>query len=123
ETKAHEHSREAREMIARLEREFPDQFTHKRMSERVYARIMAAGTRQLAKDLQQRVEHNLSRLPERDQQALSVEQIAHDYARDLERGKAEGQPVGIEQLRYVTETLRELAAAEQRAAADQAEQD
>ncbi|OQS13878.1 hypothetical protein B0T36_17245 [Nocardia donostiensis] len=122
-SKSKEHNTAAREKIAQLEREFPDQFVHKQMSERVYQRILAVGARQVARDIQQRIENDLARLPEREPSALSVEQIARDYVRDIERIKAEGRHVGIEQLRYVTEALRELAAAEQRANHDQAAAD
>lgn len=114
---------EARQLIAQLERQFPGQFVHKTMSDRVYYRLLEAGVRQLEKDFSVELENNLGRLPAREQKWQILERIAHDYARDIQEGKERGEEVGIEQLRFMNSALREMAQVLAKVERDQARQD
>lgn len=111
-----EMSKEARALLAAMKAEFPSRFKHRPMNERVYQRIMEAGARALEREHRQEVTSQLSRLPERDARALSIADIAREYAK-------EAPTAGIEQLRFMARELREMARTQAIAERDLAAED
>ncbi|VFA96330.1 hypothetical protein [Nocardia cyriacigeorgica] len=118
-----EMSKQGRALLARLKKEFPNHFLHKPMNERVYQRIMEAGARTMEKEHQQELKANLAKIPQREPPSLSVERISRDYVAHVARERAEGREVGIEQLRFMHQTLREMSAAQTKAERDLAIED
>lgn len=118
-----EMSKQARALLIRMKKEHPRRFIHKPMSERVYARIMEAGARALEKDRRQALAANIAKIPEREPPSMSVERLARDYARHVAQQREQGREVGIEQLRFMHEALREMAAAQTTAERDLAIED
>ncbi|MFD4406985.1 hypothetical protein ACFWPH_29885 [Nocardia sp. NPDC058499] len=111
-----EMSKEARTLIAVMKAEFPNRFRHRPMNERVYQRIMEAGARALERERRQEITAQLSRIPERDARALSIAEIAREYAK-------EAPTAGIEQLRFMARELREMAQTQAVAERDLAAED
>ncbi|MFR9773062.1 hypothetical protein [Nocardia sp. SC052] len=105
-------SKETRDLLVQLEQQYPQTFTVQRASEKVFARVLAAGMRVVHEQQQQRLQENVAKLPPREAAALTVEQIAKDYLIEIHRAREEGREIGIDQLRYMDATLKDLAAAE-----------
>ncbi|WP_280410566.1 hypothetical protein [Nocardia asiatica] len=116
-------SKEMRDLLVQLEQQYPNSFTVQRASEKVFARILAAGVRELREQEQQRLQENVAKLPPREAAALSVEQIAKDYLAEISRAREEGREIGIDQLRYIVPTLQDLAAAELKLDLEKADKD
>ncbi|WP_280311699.1 hypothetical protein [Nocardia abscessus] len=116
-------SREAKARMAELKEKYPHQFFVLKANEKVFQRIMEAGVRQVEKDRVQRLQENFAKIPAREVDPLRVEQLAKDYVLEIQRGKEEGRPVGIEQLRFMNEALRDLAAAELKLDLERADKD
>lgn len=116
-------SPQAKQLIESLKKAYPDQFVVKAASEKAFQRIFEAGLKAVQKEQRQRLEQNLSKLPAREVNSLSVEQIAKDYLRDIEKGQVLGQPLGIDQMRFMNEALRDMNQAQTRIEFDQAKED
>lgn len=110
---------DVRDRVAALEREYPGRFNVKRLNERVFQRIQETGARAIKKEEREALNRNIAKLPAhelaREVNALTVEQIARDYAREIEQAKERGQVIGMDQLRFMTDALRDMAAAELKA--------
>jgi hypothetical protein len=110
---------DVRARVAALEREYPDQFTVKRLNEKVFQRIQEAGARAIKKDEREALNRNLAKLPAhelaREVNALTTESIGRDYAREIEQAKERGIPIGMDQLRFMNDALRDMAAADLKA--------
>ncbi|MEV6323094.1 hypothetical protein AB0M45_18130 [Nocardia sp. NPDC051787] len=116
-------SKDVREQLAKLEKQYPKTFTVQRASEKVFARVFQAGMRQVQREHQQKLRENIAKLPAREANALTVEQIARDYLREIQQAKAEGRPIGIDQLRFMHEALRDLSGAQGKLDREQADRD
>ncbi|WP_068059441.1 hypothetical protein [Nocardia xishanensis] len=118
-------SKEAREEIARLSQQYPQLFRVMKMNERVFQRVLEAGTRVVQKEQRQQLRDNLSRLPaaqEKEAPGRGIGDIARDYLTEITKAKEQGREVGIEQMRFVYHTLRDLDRAELRVALDKADE-
>ncbi|WP_280410450.1 hypothetical protein [Nocardia asiatica] len=115
-------SPQAKQLIADLKKAYPDRFEIKAVSEKAFQRIFEAGYKAVQKEQAQKLEQNLGKLAAREANGLSIEQIAKDYLRDIEKGQVLGQPVGIEQMRFMNEALRDMNQAQTRIELDQAKE-
>lgn len=116
-------SREAKALMAQMKKEFPDRFLVLKANEKVFARIMEAGARQHEKDRAQRLQENVAKIPARETDPERVAQLAKDYLLDIQRAKAEGREIGIEQIRFVERALQDLSAAELKIDLERAKED
>ncbi|MDE1673842.1 hypothetical protein [Nocardia gipuzkoensis] len=123
EARADRISPQARALMAKLQKEYPSQFIVMKANEKVFGRILEAGTRALEKEQQQKLQSNLEKIPAREADPLSVEQLAKDYLREIEKGQVLGQPVGIDQLRFMNEALRDMEAVQAKFDREQADRD
>lgn len=117
-------SKEAREKIAELSRQYPNRFRVLRMNERVFRRVLEAGTRAVQREQRQQLRDNINRLPTREQEApeRGIESIARDYLAEITQAKEAGRPVGTEQIRFAYEAFRDLSRAELRIELDKADE-
>ncbi|MFE7745347.1 hypothetical protein [Nocardia sp. NPDC057455] len=116
-------SPQAKALMAQLKKDFPDRFIVMKANEKVFGRILEAGTRAVAKEQQQKLQNNLERIPAREVDPLSVEQLAKDYLLDIEKGQVLGQPIGIDQLRFMHEALRDMDVVQAKFDLEQADRD
>ncbi|WP_280423143.1 hypothetical protein [Nocardia carnea] len=100
-----EMSKQARALLVHLRKQYPHQFIHRPMNERVFQRVMQAGERALEKKRQQELRANLQRIAGRDTPARNVIEIAQRYSEVARHA-------GIEQLRFMAQELPQMAAAE-----------
>ncbi|MGY1946533.1 hypothetical protein [Nocardia asiatica] len=116
-------SPQARQMIQDLKKAYPEQFVIKAASEKAFQRIFEAGYKAVQKEQAQKLEQNLGKLAAREANGLSIEQIAKDYLRDLDKARELGQPLGIDQMRFMNEALRDMNLAQSRIDLDRAKED
>ncbi|WP_280185472.1 MULTISPECIES: hypothetical protein [Nocardia] len=123
ESKIAELGPQARQLIESLKKAYPEQFVIKAASEKAFQRIFEAGYKAVQKEQAQQLQQNLGKLPAREANALAVEKIAKDYLLEIEKGQVLGQEIGIDQLRFVHEALRDMEQAQARIDLDQAKED
>lgn len=121
-------SKECRELIDGLTRDFPDRFTHHIISREIACEIWArglelelepvpqlelpgVGEQARTQKERQREIRQLARISEREREnpTRSIEAIARNYYESINKAREQGREVGIDQLRFMTETLRGLA--------------
>ncbi|WP_063023741.1 hypothetical protein [Nocardia niwae] len=116
-------SPQAKQLIEHFKKTYPEQFVLKAASEKAFQRIFEAGYKAVQKEQAQKLEQNLGKLAAREANGLSIEQIAKDYLRDIEKARELGQPLGIDQMRFMNEALRDMDLAQSRIDLDRAKED
>ncbi|MBF6215966.1 hypothetical protein IU487_33750 [Nocardia puris] len=107
-------SKDVRERIEKLQREYPDTFRVMEASEKAFGRIFDAGMRELVARERKRTLDHVARLPARERDSPAVEKTAREYLQHLNRESADGRQTSVEQIRFVQEMLRDLGESEHR---------
>ncbi|RBO91336.1 hypothetical protein [Nocardia puris] len=108
------HAQDVRELMGNLLKQYPNQFRIMEANDRVYNRILDSGMRELERREKQRTRDTVARIPAKDRESRDVAKVARDYLASLNNQAVEGRQVGVEQIRYVQETLRDLGEWEHR---------